>query len=400
MSSNVDKEHFVSGLAGATPWDVGAMLVAVVACAVCSTWLRRLVSPLVADVLGVAWALVLVCTVASDVVPVVAVAVVGVALVAASASRAGRPMMSDRLVRWEASTVYRGSLMMLTCICILAVDFDVFPRRFAKTERFGFSLMDAGVGMFMFSSGQFATPRGTWQPLLLGLVRLVVTSALGYHQHTSEYGTHWNFFLTIFVVHFVCMAGLRAPSRPRWIMGAVAFAALAAYQSALLRAPLLNYMLDAPRVSLLSHNREGILSCVGYCAIFLSGVVFRDSSDRWLAIGATVSGVACALTHLLVQEASRRLANAAYVLFIVSCNAAVLLLLRRVRVTAGPVVRAFSAHQLLLFLVANVATGAVNLSVDTLATSRTVALVVLLTYVTSLCIVAMALPAKTPAKSE
>ena len=41
-------------------------------------------------------------------------------------------------------TNYRSSMLLVTAICILAVDFPVFPRRFGKTENFGLRLMDIG----------------------------------------------------------------------------------------------------------------------------------------------------------------------------------------------------------------------------------------------------------------
>ena len=38
-------------------------------------------------------------------------------------------------------TNYRASMLLITTICILAVDFPVFPRRLAKTENFGFGML-------------------------------------------------------------------------------------------------------------------------------------------------------------------------------------------------------------------------------------------------------------------
>lgn len=50
-------------------------------------------------------------------------------------------------------TALRTFANIFTAIAILAVDFPVFPRRFAKTETFGTGLMDIGVGVFMLAHG-------------------------------------------------------------------------------------------------------------------------------------------------------------------------------------------------------------------------------------------------------
>jgi len=109
---------------------------------------------------------------------------------------------------------FRGITLILTCIAILAVDFHIFPRAFMKTESHGISLMDLGVGSFVFLSGLCSSvarggPKGRgglkrWFKFgvvfLLGVGRLVITRWIDYDVVEGEYGLDWNFFVTLGVV--------------------------------------------------------------------------------------------------------------------------------------------------------------------------------------------------------
>jgi len=53
-------------------------------------------------------------------------------------------------------TNYRAFVNAATAVCILAVDFVVFPRRLCKTETYGTGLMDAGAASFVFANALVA----------------------------------------------------------------------------------------------------------------------------------------------------------------------------------------------------------------------------------------------------
>ena len=109
-------------------------------------------------------------------------------------------------------SLYRCGLLLSTAIAILGVDFEVFPRRLAKTEQFGVSPMDAGVGGFMFAAALTSpavrphtaarasltgTVKRQLPVVLLGCLRLLAVKWTNYQEHVTEYGVHWNFFFTL-----------------------------------------------------------------------------------------------------------------------------------------------------------------------------------------------------------
>lgn len=118
-------------------------------------------------------------------------------------------------------TFYRSSMLVLTSFAILAVDFPVFPRKYAKVETWGISLMDLGVGSFVFSNGIISyiklskdwkeskftkikqSIKSTIVLMTLGLIRLVSVKVTGYQEHVTEYGIHWNFFFTLSLLPIV-----------------------------------------------------------------------------------------------------------------------------------------------------------------------------------------------------
>ena len=373
-----------------------------------------------------------------------------------------------------ALSVLRGSLMLQTMVAILAVDFQIFPLRFMKCESFGVSLMDLGVGAFVFSAAATtaaassssssaaravaADPRrpattvaarlraalrslGSSAPLFaLGGARMASVAAAGYQEHVSEYGTHWNFFLTLGFLPLVVGAYNRVIAAACAVLGrdgsssndkdrggtddgdaatassggglAAGCLLLLLHQVLLSRGGVTEFVMSPHRRSLLEGNKEGIVSSLGYAALYM----IARAGHAWVARGAgsgdgavamrrsTAAGVYCLavgyVLHVAAQETSRRLCNAAYVLLCLGIGFVAYALCRALVGRGGSssssssssssvsIVESISANQLPLFLLANVATGLVNLSMRTIFASPLVAHAVLAAYLAVIAVVA------------
>jgi phosphatidylinositol glycan class W len=122
---------------------------------------------------------------------------------------------------------------------------------------------------------------------------MVVLKVIGYHEHVTEYGVHWNFFVTLFSVWTIVdllhsTTWLCRRRHLPWL----AIAILVVYQTALVMTPLTDFMFAAPRSNFIYANREGILSLAGYVPLYLLAESRGQPSPR-LAGRSGRGGVSC-----------------------------------------------------------------------------------------------------------
>lgn len=324
--------------------------------------------------------------------------------------RDAAPRKAGPRKEWGCVTVYRAYLMVLTVLCILAVDFPVFPRTFAKCETWGTSLMDLGVGSFTFSHGvvslrtersSFARAMRRATPLLvLGCVRVLLVKRTEYPEHVSEYGVHWNFFFTMGIL----LPALEVLQQrwPKMVWGSVALATSLAYEFVLRWTRLGAWAVSDTRIpsSWISLNKEGLVSLPGYVIIALLGldvgrILFAsrklDDVPILLLVRTMVLWVCMFIVRLAGWQTSRRLANLPYVLWCSAFNALFLfgfMQLGRIKSNSSNTPRLFeliNRHSFVLFLLANIATGLINLLFQTMYTTTTMSMMYLSLYMLTIC---------------
>ncbi|XP_050402410.1 phosphatidylinositol-glycan biosynthesis class W protein isoform X4 [Patella vulgata] len=341
---------------------------------------------------------------------------------------------------------FRAILNVQTAVVILAVDFTIFPRRYVKTETYGTGSMDVGVGCFIIGNAIVSPEaRGKYKdrrffsdkvliienmikssiPLIvLGLLRVLFVKSADYQEHVSEYGVHWNFFLTLAAVKIISTVILCIlPVTTSSILSVVI---TVLYQYALCRCGLSQYILNGSdgqgtRYGILDANREGLFSCIGYTALYFAGVqlgqylfIKRTKLHEWLKFLSSLVAM-CMLSLCLlwflsnaVEPVSRRLCNAAYIVWMIVVNLQMIggflfgdiliklliYLTQGAKILAKPdipacILSAVNYNALFYFLLANILTGLVNISMQTIYTSTFMSFLILLIYLLLLSFVSM-----------
>lgn len=363
----------------------------------------------------------------------------------------GMPSGKNGGEKLDFLTAYRSSVSYLTFVAILAVDFRVFPRRFAKTETVGYGLMDLGAGSFIVAGGLVSpSARNVGNlkqhvstillssltrsaPLvIIGFVRLATNKGIEYQEHSSEYGVHWNFFFTLALVCLLASVVRLNRGAGTLKQMIVSILLLLVYQFALTHNGLQDYIENASRHCLSSHyywvfcdifaaNREGILGSVGYLAMFLSSESIgsyclwsRRGEEKVRGIRLLLCSLVLWILHLVLVDlcgipVSRRSTNSSFVAWTLAHNVSLLFLiwlafyLARLSadvVKPSPIFYAVNRHSLVVFVLANLMTGLVNISTDTLAAGDREALLIIFGYLFSVGSVALLLDWVIPSKGR
>ena len=157
-----------------------------------------------------------------------------------------------------------------------------------------------------------------------------------------------------------------------------------------------NYLMSSnnARRNFIDANREGIFSLGGYVCLYLIGVfigriiIQGESKQKFKEMGLQLF-LAVAFLCLISSNSSRKLCNLSYVSSTAGLACMCLgcfsitqwLLLRRGYSTESVLLKNMNQKGLDAFLIGNVLTGIINLNINTIDTSDTIALLIILIYI-------------------
>eukprot|EP01119_Soliformovum_irregulare_P017563 TRINITY_DN5242_c0_g1_i2.p1 TRINITY_DN5242_c0_g1~~TRINITY_DN5242_c0_g1_i2.p1 ORF type:complete len:293 (+),score=44.52 TRINITY_DN5242_c0_g1_i2:501-1379(+) len=282
--------------------------------------------------------------------------------------------------------------------------------------------MDIGVGSFLFAqaltskqargsshkgsrmSTIMSTIKAVSPLLVIGFVRLASVKGTDYQEHVTEYGVHWNFFFTLAFVSL--LVGIVNVSSDKLSLAGLFI--IFVYQLCLSKFGLAEYIIHHSRDNLFSQNREGILSIFGYAALFCVGAHLgnfilkpRPSMREWHTLFfqlLLLNAIAYALTlfsNEYIAPISRRMLNISYFFSVITLNIFTITMQLLVGIITPPkdnlILTAVNYNGLAMFLLANLGTGLVNLSMKTIYASDGVAFFILSVYIGAISVVSVIL---------
>ncbi|XP_049303430.1 uncharacterized protein LOC125776238 [Bactrocera dorsalis] len=237
-------------------------------------------------------------------------------------------------------TLNRATIYLITALCILAEDFQCFPKYFQMSHGQGVGLKDALAGFYVFTMATvernknkiYGIRRTLTALLLLWLGEYVGSKYVIYSHDENVYGKHWNVFVTLALTKcigaFYCTV-FKSRTKQLYVGGVL----LILHQCAL-RVFFNNVVLDEDyiRDNLYSQNREGLLSLPGFVALYFISVYIGRClrvqdiilSYYDLIYKVKVIGITCVTLWILVFSCAFTISishitcNAGYVLWILA----------------------------------------------------------------------------------
>lgn len=301
--------------------------------------------------------------------------------------------------------------------------------------------MDVGVGLFIFSNGIIVKPSisvfskkklqkllvGCLPLFILGASRLVVTKEINYQEHVTEYGVHWNFFITLAITRIIgtIIEGFMKNADQIKYASII----ILVFHETILQLGLSEYIMSdkLPRDNLLSANREGIFSIPGYISLYLSsiyiGTLLKSDGQELLKVrdvfqktGKMFVISLCCWKMIYVCNGmfgvSRRTANMGYIFWVlaIGCSMVTLFMLTEIYVYftnfnrphwqqiesnnksqldepdfhipyVPLILQATNYNGLAFFLIANLFTGIINVCFQTMLLDTAASLVIITYYI-------------------
>jgi phosphatidylinositol glycan class W len=236
------------------------------------------------------------------------------------------------------------------------------------------------------------------------------TEALNYHHQITEYGTQWNFFMTLSAITLFNEIFLRLiKSFTALLISTMLF--LVIHESCLTMGLKQWILSDAPRLDFISGNREGVFSLMGYEVLYLSGMMIshflprkNDLYRKYITIlPQYILSFLFFITLTKLSEfsvgVSRRTANTGYIFWILSLTFLTFIIIficdvvlrfcingKAISVdSASLIIKAVNFNGLFFFLFGNVLTGCINLSAKTLLLNEVFGVLIILAYTFVCC---------------